>query len=358
MSRRTTSLVKAALTAMHYSGAGAFASRWTRGAGAIFTLHQVCPEPPDAFAPNRILKITPQFLDRVVRMVIEAGFDVLSLDEVHFRLTEGTLSRPFVAFTLDDGYRDNLEFAYPIFRRYGVPFAVYVPTEYPDGHGDLWWHALERAMSGRSHMAIRMDGSVRQFKLRTPREKDTAFHEIYWWLRSIDEREARRIVGELAHGAGLESEALCRKMIMTWDEVRRLASDPLATIGAHTRRHFALAKLPLAEAQEEMAESIKRLERELQRPIKHFSYPFGDVTSAGPREFQLARELGLRTAVTTRKGVIDFAHRTQLTALPRISINGDYQDERLLRVLLTGAPFRLLDMATTLMPKVARTATS
>jgi peptidoglycan/xylan/chitin deacetylase (PgdA/CDA1 family) len=358
MSRRSTAVVKAALKAMHFSGASTLLAPWTRGAGAILTLHQVCPEPPDHFAPNRILKITPEFLDRTIRSVIEAGFEVLSLDDLHFRLTEGTLSRPFVAFTLDDGYRDNLKFAYPVFKRYGVPFTVYVPTDYPDGHGELWWLALERAMSGRTQMALRIDGTVEQFKLRTPREKDAAFHRIYWWLRSIDERQARAVVRDLAHGAGIDIETLCRKLIMSWDEVRELASDPLVTIGAHTRRHFALAKLPLAEARAEMVESIVRLERELNQPIRHFSYPFGDETSAGPREFMLARELGLKTAVTTRKGVLDLSHARSLTALPRVSINGDYQDTRLLRVLLTGAPFRLMNLAQSVVPKAARIADS
>jgi peptidoglycan/xylan/chitin deacetylase (PgdA/CDA1 family) len=40
---------------------------------------------------------------------------------------------------------------------------------------------------------------------------------------------------------------------MTGDEIRRLAADPLVTIGAHTRRHFALAKLTLSEARDEIA---------------------------------------------------------------------------------------------------------
>lgn len=358
MSRRSTSVVKAALSAMHFTGASSLLAPWTRGAGAILTLHQVCPEPPDKFAPNRILKITPDFLERTIRSVIEAGFEILSLDDLHLKLTEGTLSRPFVAFTLDDGYRDNLNFAYPVFRRNGVPFAVYVPTDFPDGHGELWWLALERAMAGRSHMALRINGSVEQFKLRTPSEKDAAFHRIYWWLRSIDEREARRIVRELAVGASINMQDLCRELVMSWDEVRTLAADPLVTIGAHTRQHYALAKLPLSEARDEMRDSLERIEREIGQPVRHFSYPFGDEGSAGEREFRLARELGLKTAVTTRKGVTQLAHSRALTALPRISLNGDYQDTRLLRVLLTGAPFRLLDMVRHVMPKAARLAST
>ena len=35
---------------------------------------------------------------------------------------------------------------------------------------------------------------------------------------------------------------------------------------------------------------------------QHLSYPFGDRTSAGAREFEIAAELGFKTAVTTRPG--------------------------------------------------------
>ena len=54
------------------------------------------------------------------------------------------------------------------------------------------------------------------------------------------------------------------------------------------------------------------------------------------REFAMARELGFKTAVTTRPGVLFPEHRDYLMALPRISINGDYQDSRYVEVLLSG----------------------
>ena len=61
MSRRTTNILKAVLSALHYSGADSMIAPFTRGIGAIFMLHHVSPEKPSSFEPNRILKVTPRF---------------------------------------------------------------------------------------------------------------------------------------------------------------------------------------------------------------------------------------------------------------------------------------------------------
>jgi peptidoglycan/xylan/chitin deacetylase (PgdA/CDA1 family) len=343
MSRRTTFL-KAMLSALHYSGADTMIAPLTRGIGAIFMLHHVRPEKPSSFEPNRILKVTPDFLEQVITQVTRSGFEIVALDKAHFRLIEGDYGTPFVCFTFDDGYRDNLEYAYPIFKRHGLPFAIYVPTEYADGSGDLWWLALEKVIVRVEAVSVKLGGVQRRLRCGTPREKDAAFHTIYWWLRSIDEADARAFVRELCDGVGFIPDDLCSDLMLNWDEVRQLAGDPLVTIGAHTRRHYALAKLTLAEARAEVEQSVRRVEREIGKPCLHFSYPYGDEASAGPREFDLVRELGLKTGVTTRKGLIHPRHAAELTALPRVSLNGDYQKQRYVKVLLSGAPFALLNV--------------
>lgn len=341
MSRRSTTLLKAALAAMHYSGAENLLAPYMQRSGVIFMLHRVRPEPPGSFEPNRILQVTPGFLEEAIGATREAGFDVVALDEVRGRLTKGS-ERPFACFTLDDGYRDNLEHAYPIFKRHGIPFTIYVPTDYADGRADLWWVTLERVLREAPHITLAMNGEGRSFPLGTIAEKEVAFHEIYWWLRSIPERIARAAVAELAASRGINAADSARGALLSWDEVRSLAQDPLVTIGAHTRGHFALAKLSDSEARSEITGSIGRIEKELDRPCRHFSYPYGCAQSAGPREFAMAAELGLETAVTTRKGLLRPEHANALTALPRLSLNGDYQDVRYVKALLSGVPFAIM----------------
>lgn len=339
MSSRSTTLVKTALAAVHYTGAGNLLAPYTRGVGVIFTLHQVDPQPPQEFEPNRILKVTPAFLDELVSKTLDAGFDIVPLDYVRARLEAPEGRPPFACFTLDDGYRDNREYAYPVFRRYGAPFTVYVPSDFADGNGDFWWLTLEEVLRNAPQITLAMNGECHHFRLATSAEKYAAHHAIYWWLRSLPERQARAVVAELAAAHNIDPASAHADLAMSWDELRDFADDPLVTIGAHTRGHWALAKLDEAEARAEMTESIARVEMEIGRRCRHFSYPYGCEQSAGPREFAIAQELGIETAVTTQKGLLHPEHGQALTGLPRLSINGDYQHMSYVNALLSGVPF-------------------
>ena len=342
MTKRSTKILKAALAALHYCGAGDLARPFTGGNGVIFMLHQVSPERPKDFEPNRILKVTPDFLDSVIRQVRDSGFDIIAMDDVPERLKAPSSARPFAVFTLDDGYKDNRDFAFPVFKKHNAPFMIYVAADFADGRGDLWWLTLEEAVRRLDSITLEMDGVPRTFALATVGDKDQAFEEIYWWMRSIPEDRARAITHRLSRDAGHDASSFCRDLVMTWDELRELAADPLVSIGAHTCAHFALSKLPLDKVRKEVTESVRRIEDELGRSCRHFSYPYGCEQSAGDREFELVRSLGLATAVTTRKGLIHTAHGASLEALPRLSLNGDFQDARYIKVLLSGAPFALL----------------
>ena len=341
MSRRNTAIMKAALNALYYTGGHKMMAPFTRGCGAIFMLHHVKPADGREFSPNRILSITPEFLENAIDRVQESGFDIVSLNEAHFRMTEGAFDRPFAAFTFDDGYRDNFQYAYPIFKKRELPFTIYIPSDFAEGRADLWWLALEKVVAEVDQLQLRMEGETRRFACRSREEKDATFHSIYWWLRRIDEREARAIVRELCRGIGFDPREFARELLMSWEELRSFSHDPVVTIGAHTVAHYSLAKLTAAEARHEMEQGARRIEAELGFRPMHFSYPYGSEEAAGPREFQIAKELGFKTAVTTRKGSIHPEHIDHLTALPRVSLNGDYQDERYLSVFLSGAPFVL-----------------
>jgi hypothetical protein len=197
-----------------------------------------------------------------------------------------------------------------------------------------------------------MDGQGRRYDCETPEAKYELYEHLYWWLRSLEnEDDLRAVVRDLGTRYGVDEAALRDELCMTWGEIAEIASDPLATIGAHTVNHVMLRKANDEAVRAEMQQSAAVIEAALGRRPAHFSYPVGDRTSAGPREFRIAAELGFKTAVTTRPGVLFPDHVAHMTALPRISLNGEYQRTRYAKVLVSGAAtalwnrFRRVDAA-------------
>lgn len=119
---------------------------------------------------------------------------------------------------------------------------------------------------------------------------------------------------------------------VTLDEV----ADPLCTIGAHTSHHFSLRRLERSRAMEEIAGSVRRIGAEIGQTPRHFAYPYGGPSAVGEREVDLVREAGLATAVTTRHGLLQPGHADHLHALPRISLNGEYQQPHYVETMLSG----------------------
>ncbi len=340
MSGLKKTIIRSGLETLYFSGAHLALRPFVGGVGAILTLHHVRPPRPDRFQPNRLLEVTPEFLERVVRYLRRSRLDLVSLDEMHRRLTEGDFARRFVCITIDDGYRDTLQWAYPILKDIEAPFAVYIPTSFPDRLGELWWLALEAVVARNSarQPADRRRGAAGSIA-RTVAEKRDLFEQLYRLGAQPHDRgrAARASVRDLSARYHVDIAAFCDELCMNWDELATLAADPLVTIGAHTVNHVMLAKVPERSARSEMEMSRSVIEASLGVRPEHLSYPVGDPTSAGPREFRIAAELGFKTAVTTRPGVLFPEHRDHLMALPRISLNGEHQQLRYVRVLLSGA---------------------
>ena len=344
-------VLRTGMEALYFSGAHRLLSPLLGGVGAILTLHHVRPRRAAAFQPNRLLEVAPEFLEDVIVGLRREGVDLIGLDEMCQRYSERDFRRRFICLTFDDGYRDNLRYAFPILKKHKVPFTIYIPTSFPDRLGELWWLTLEAVIARHTRVALVMDGQDRRYDCESVEAKYELYEHIYWWLRSLgSEDDLRQAVRDLAARYGIEAN-FCDELCMTWEEIGEIAADPLATIGAHTVNHVMLKKASDAAVRTEMQMSAATIAAALGKRPVHFSYPVGDRTSAGPREFRIAAELGFKTAVTTRPGVLFPEHSAHMTALPRISLNGEYQQRRFAKVLVSGVAtamwnrFRRVDAA-------------
>ena len=294
------------------------------GLGHILMFHRIVPESSLKRVHNHLsLEITPEHLERIIKFFLKRNYNVLSLDELHDRFKSGTLAdKKFVVFTFDDGYRDNLEIAYPIFKKYKIPFTVYVTTGIPNKTAILWWYILEDVILNNNAIQFNWKDKKYSYQSITPDEKEKVFESIQSFIHqnfSVD--NYLDLFGAIFKDYQSDLTWHASQMGMTWDEICLLNSDPLVTIGAHTVNHFNLAKLPEDHLKTEILESKNELEKQLGQSISHFAYPFGKPHQASVREYECAKNLGFNTATTTVTGNVFQEYNQLFCGLPRINVN-------------------------------------
>lgn len=310
-----------------------------RGAGVILRFSHVRPRRRGAFQPLRDTEITPQFLDRAIRALKRWGYDFLGMDDVCRRAVTLPEQRRFVALTFDGANKDLISFAYPVLARHAVPFTVYVPTAFPDGLGRAWWLGLEQVIARESRISLIMGDKEQRFMVAGNAEKKALFSLLEGWLRSLPPAEMSAAVADLCTRYRVDLAALSQEASLDWEDLSKLASDPLVTIGSATVNYPVLANMKDAAAQREITMGKAVAEAAFHREIRHLAFPFGDRSSFRRSHVVMAEEAGFASAVSAIPGIVEAEGRTNLRALPRISWDGRIRSLRMLRVLVSGIAF-------------------
>lgn len=307
--------------------------------GVIFTMHHVRPENTQPFTPNAHLSITPEFLERTIEMLLKRGWKPVHLDDLPRHLEDPEDNGRYMAFTLDDGYRDNRQFAYPVFKRLKIPFTIFVTAGFTARTRSIWWETLEHTLAISRDIAIELDGQEHWFKTASKLEKYVAFDYITDCFPDGDEDRFVAAIDQAARRAGVNPMAIVDREVLGEHELRSLCGDPLVSLGAHTVTHVSLAHVSLERVTDEIRQSAAFVSEICGKATQSFAFPYGDGHAAGHREFDLISDLGFKVAVTTRPGLLQPSHRLTPTAMPRVSLNGYHQNTRYVRALLSGLPF-------------------
>ncbi len=303
------------------------------GIGCILMLHRVADRAPGTLGINDGLTVSPAFLDAMLTEVKRLGYALVSMDEAVAALQKGAHGK-FAAITLDDGYLDNLVNALPVFEAHGAPFTIYAAPALVDGRIALWWEEVDRIVCSQTMLGYATPAGPVELAAATHEEKKQAAGTLFAYVsRDLAEADQQAFLKGLDPAAAPPAGS---ERLMRWDELKTISDHPLGTIGAHTLHHYSLGRLPEEEARREIVESGRVLRERLGAEVRHFAYPYGHAEAAGEREVRLAAEAGYISAVTTRHGVLQAGHHDHLHALPRISVNGRFQDVAYIRTMLSG----------------------
>lgn len=319
------------------ASAGLFSG--ARGRGTIFTLHHVRPTVEKAFYPSEHLSITPDFLDAAITTLKAAGHVPVALEDLPQHLAGGEDTPPAMVFTLDDGYRDNAIHARPVFEKHGVPYTIFVAGGFVDRTHTIWWETAEALLNKIDRFDFDFGDGPVSLPARNFGEKYTAYDALALAMAGPEQDSIIARLDELARQNGVSPEGIVEREVMDESGLKELIGRPLARLGAHTISHANLAQTDPSRLHDELDRSADRVAKITgERPVT-LAYPYGDRAAAGAREFEAARELGFKLAVTTIPGVLKPSSLGNLLSLNRTSLNGYYQKTRYVEALASGIPF-------------------
>lgn len=330
--------IRAGLEAINLLPSAVLRGTWS-GKGVILTLHHVRPASSNRFQPNAYLSVTPEFLDTALKVALDFGLTPARIEDIP-AFESGERPGRFFAVTLDDGYRNNAEFAAPVFRKYGIPYTIFVTSGFVNRSCAPWWETAERLLQHAESIRIDLGSGPETFDSSTNQRKAALFGRIAKFVDTYDEDVAVGRIETAARSAGIDPYALVAELVMDAAQLRELTvSDPLVSIGAHTVTHCNLKRVDAKRLREEVADSVAAIESLVGRKPTTFAYPYGWPGAAREREAKAVQDCGLILAVTTRPGVLRGGKENYL--LPRISLNGYFQQARYVRALISGLPFLL-----------------
>ena len=174
-------LVGLAAGLMQTSGVGRLIGRRHAGVGVIYMLHSIVTGATAFVDP--FMQVQDTFLDDMLGHLVSEGVEFVSLDEALQRLEQGA-ERPFACFTLDDGYRDNLTVALPVFRRWNCPITIYVTTALIEHRMPYEWGCLRELIASNDHIEIEPLGL--RLRSETLAEKSRCFKKIFQRIAAGD----------------------------------------------------------------------------------------------------------------------------------------------------------------------------
>jgi peptidoglycan/xylan/chitin deacetylase (PgdA/CDA1 family) len=213
-----------------------------------------------------------------------------------------------LAVTVDDGYRDFYETAFPVFASFGIPVTVYLVADFMDGRCWLWvdrvQHAFEHTPLKQAEIPLSPGNSV-VMRLESPEDRERAARTVIEAAKRMPDTGRVKLHESLPAllGTTVPEAPPAEYAPLTWDSVREMGAHGIE-FGPHTRTHPILSRIGDAERlRDEIDGSRRRIEEETGKPAVHFCYPNGRYEDIGQQVLEKVRAAGFETGVVTAEGL-------------------------------------------------------
>jgi len=299
-----------------------------RGSVPVLMLHGVLPE-EEARPFNSTGKfVNPRELEELLECM-SRQFKVMPMDAFIEALGSRARFDNQMLVTFDDGYQNVYDHAFPLLRRMGIPFTVFVATGFTDSTATLWTDKVEFALFSSEKKTLGAGVLPRELSLDGPVKRHAAVTLIKEALKGRTREEADRLVASLFDELGFDPDDAGLKPVrfMSSEEIAEMAAAGV-TFGGHSVTHPILSKESAERAGAEVGQCKRTLEEVTRRAVRCFAYPNGRREDFNESTKRQLADAGYSVAFTTIHGL--YAPGDDPFEIRRIAVVGGYSCDELM----------------------------
>ena len=259
---------------------------------------------------------------------IKTNYELLRCDE-----NWDNVNKKSIAITFDDGYVDFFRNAYPLLKKYQIPATVFIATGNINENRMFWWDELECIIM-HSCLPASIYICGKEYRIDADTSRMELLYDIHDQIVTYRYKDRDREIDALRMQTGFVFSNIDNYRTMSRAEIYELSKCSLITIGAHTVSHILCDKEEPELVREEIAQSKNTLENIINREVKLFAYPNGNV-GEGTRD--TLRELGFDRAFTCFRACSrNDEHKYDIPRSPVLNWDAEQNEKRFRGMWQTG----------------------
>ncbi|MGQ8870465.1 polysaccharide deacetylase family protein [Myroides sp. TSA_177.3] len=258
---------------------------------------------------------------------LEKNYEIVSIDDFYYRISNNKITGKEVVLTFDDGYRNNLTVVAPFLKEKEIPFTVFISTNNIT-HNKLFPTSILRlVLLGSTIDKVNIDSISFYENISSNVDRFRILNYLSKQIKTRKLEEVEVIIDELISNITEDEYSRLREEFtsiipMNWEEVRNLLCYG-ATIGSHCLDHICCHdNQDTNVVKNQIFKSKDIIEKELNVECKYFAYPNGDYTKISN---ELVEEAGYIMGFSTKKNIIDLS-LSQRYAMPRLGVSNNLKD--------------------------------
>jgi len=307
------------LKALDGTGTFSLFNPFTRNSAAVFMMHAVIPVHDGRDAPS------PDILEAYFSYLKRHKYHVLTLREYVRALENHQPVHKAVVFTVDDGYRDFYQHAYPVFKKYGYPATIFLTSDFIEGKLFLWWNQIEYVILNTAKTTADLDWmGLGSLSLRSVDEKTRVIEKITSHCKKIPNALMRQHVAKLVEqmGVDISDQPKGEYAPLRWAEILEMQENGI-DFHPHSKTHPILTQIGMEECRVELQESKECLELRLGKEANILCYPDGAAADFDENVIACAKKTGYCAAVTGMAGYDNTRANTDLFRIRRLGLPPD-----------------------------------